>query len=113
MGVVLSYSRLIEQIRQISDLESQLQRIADDRKVMMNQITAVTDVGDLTNTDSAAVKELSALKERLKILDRELDIKQEVIKNRLQAVQADRDSTEAMLQSNIQTSFSYGRQRMQ
>ena len=111
MGVLLAYSRTIFLTRYINDLEAQLQDVTEEKQKLMNEITKVTDAGDLSNSDSAAVKELNALKVRLQALDRKLDIKMKDISTRLNAATQERQSADAMLQENIRSSFSYGNQR--
>ena len=107
MGVLTAFSRTMYLTRYINDLQAKLNDVTGKKQLLFDKITKFTESSDLSNTDSAVVKELQAMKVKLQALDRKLDTQMQELKSRLQAAQVELQSANGMLQSNIQTSFQY------
>ena len=66
-----------------------------------------TQISDIGNSDSPAVKQLEARKIELENLDKQLDIKMQKIQTQLQAATTELQSADQSLQQNVQKAFTY------
>lgn len=92
----------------INSLERRLNDITSQKLNLTETITQLSSqISDLGNTDSPAVKKLEARKVELENLDKQLDIRMQKIQAQLQAANTELQSADQALQQNIQRSFSY------
>lgn len=92
----------------INKLQSRLDDITTQKLNLTDTITQLTSqISDIGNTDSPAVKQLQARKVELENLDAQLELRMKKIQTQLQAASTEQQSADQMLQQNIQKSFSY------
>ena len=85
----------------LNDITSQKLNLTDTITQLVSQIS------DIGNSDSPAVKQLEARRVELENLDRQLDIRMQKIQTQLQAANTELQATDQAVQSGIQKSFSY------
>lgn len=108
MGFLVSFSRSMYLTSYINKLQSRLDDITTQKLNLTDTITQLTSqISDIGNTDSPAVKQLQARKVELENLDSQLELRMKKIQTQLQAASTEQQSADQMLQQNIQKSFSY------
>ncbi len=108
MGFLISFNRKMYLTNYINSLERRLNDITSQKLNLTETITQLSSqISDLGNTDSPAVKKLEARKVELENLDKQLDIRMQKIQAQLQAANTELQSADQALQQNIQRSFSY------
>ncbi len=108
MGFLVSFSRTMYLTSYVNKLQSRLDDITTQKLNLTDTITQLTSqISDIGNTDSPAVKQLQARKAELENLDSQLELRMKKIQTQLQAAQTEQQSADQMLQQNIQKSFSY------
>ncbi len=108
MGFLVSFSRSMYLTSYINKLQSRLDDITTQKLNLTDTITQLTSqISDIGNTDSPAVKQLQARKVELENLDAQLELRMKKIQTQLQAATTEQQSADQMLQQNIQKSFSY------
>lgn len=108
MGFLVSFSRSMYLTSYINKLQSRLDDITTQKLNLTDTITQLTSqISDIGNTDSPAVKQLQARKVELENLDAQLELRMKKIQTQLQAASTEQQSADQMLQQNIQKSFSY------
>lgn len=108
MGFLVSFSRSMYLTSYINKLQGRLDDITTQKLNLTDTITQLTSqISDIGNTDSPAVKQLQARKVELENLDAQLELRMKKIQTQLQAATTEQQSADQMLQQNIQKSFSY------
>ena len=108
MGFVTSSLRLLylNQIR--NDLEYKIMLISEAKLDMSKSIADLTAVGTSLDPDSPIIRNMKARREKMKVIEQELDHKMEQYKIRLKAVETEIESVQKAVDNNIKRSFSYG-----
>ena len=92
----------------INTLERKLNDITTQQMNLLDTITQLnSQISDIGNTDSPAVKKLEARKVELENLDKQLNVRMQKIQTQLQSANTELQSADQALQQNIQRSFSY------
>ncbi len=108
MGFLLAFSRKMYLTAYVNHLQGKLNDIQTQKLSLLENISEMaTQISDIGNSDSPAVKQLEARKIELENLDKQLDIKMQKIQTQLQAANTELQSSDQMLQQNIQRSFTY------
>ena len=108
MGFLVTFSRKMFLTAYVNHLNSKLNDIMTQKTHLIDTISEMsTQISDIGNSDSPAVKQLEARKIELENLDKKLDIKMQKIQTQLQAANTELQSADQMLQQNLQRSFSY------
>ena len=89
------------------DLEYKVQLISEAKMNLSKTCTDLLNVGSDLDSDDPLVKKLEARKERLNVMEKQLDMKMEQYKQKLQMIETEYQSCEQMLQKNIERSFKY------
>ncbi len=108
MGFLVTFNRKMYLTQYINHLQSKITDITSQRLNLSDSITKLTSqIGDIGNTDSPAVKKLEARKAELENLDKKMDAELQKYQTQLQAAQTELQSADQALQQNIQKSFTY------
>ncbi len=108
MGFLVAFSRKMYLTSYVHQLQVKLNDITSQKLNLTDSISKLTtDISDLGDTDSPAVKQLEARKVQLENLDKQLDMKMQKIQTQLQAANTELQSSDQMLQQTLQRSFSY------
>ena len=108
MGFLTSFSRSMYLTNYINTLQIQLDDITSEQIALSNTVSQLqSQISEINDNDSAAVKQLFARKTELEALDKQLSQRLEKIKHQLQAANTEKQSADQMLQLNIQRSFTY------
>ena len=108
MGFVTGSIRLFYLTQLRNDLEYKIMLISEAKMDMAKAVTDLIGVGTDLNPDSPIVKDMKARREKLEIMSKELDAKMVLYKNKLQAVEKEIGSAQAVINGGIKRSFSYG-----
>lgn len=108
MGFLVAFDRVMYLTNRIHGLESRMTDITTQKLNLTDTISKMSSqISDIGDPDSPAVKKLEARKLELENLDRQLDVQMQKLQTQLQAAQTERQSADGMLQNNIRQSFSY------
>ena len=108
MGFLVSFNRKLYLTNYIHTLETQLNDRTSLKLQATNDITKLnSQISDIGNPDSPAVKKLEARKVELENFEKKIDVEIQKIQTQLQAANTEIQSADQMLQQNIQRSFSY------
>ena len=107
MGMATSQLRLMYLNAYRLDLEYKVQLITEAKMNLSKTCTDLLNVGTDLDADDPLVKKLEARKERLNVMEKQLDMKMEQYKQKLQMIETEYSSCEQMLQKNIERSFKY------
>ena len=92
----------------VNHLQVKLNDITTQKLQLLDTISEMsTNISDIGNSDSPAVKKLEARKIELENLDKQLEIRMQKIQTQLQAASTELQSADQMLQQNLQKSFTY------
>lgn len=108
MGFLATFSRKMYLTAYVNHLEAKLNDITTQKLSLLDTISQLsTEISDISNTDSPAVKQLEARKLELENLDKQLEIKMQKVQTQLQAANTELQSADDMVNNNLQKSFSY------
>ena len=107
MGMATAQLRLMYLNAYRLDLEYKVQLISEAKMNLSKTCTDLLNVGSDLDSDDPLVKKLEARKERLNVMEKQLDMKMEQYKQKLQMIDTEYQSCEQMLQKNIERSFKY------
>ena len=108
MGFLVAFSRKMYLTSYVHNLQVKLNDITTEKLNLTDSISKLTsDISDIGDTDSPAVKQLEARKEKLENIDKQLDMRMKKIQTQLDAANTELQSADQMLQQTIQQSFSY------
>ena len=108
MGFLLAFSRKMYLTAYVNHLQARLNDITSQKLSLLDTISQMsTQISDIGNSDSPAVKQLEARKIELENLDKQLDIKMQKIQTQLQAATTELQSADQSLQQNVQKAFTY------
>ena len=107
MGMATAQLRLTYLNAYRLDLVYKIQLISEAKMNLEKNCTYLLNVGTYLDADDPLVKKLEARKERLNVMEKQLDMKMEHYKQTLQMIETEYSSCEQMLQKNIERSFKY------
>lgn len=108
MGFLVAFCRKMYLVNYTNKLQVKLNDITSQKLNLTDTISQLTsEISDIGNTDSPAVKQLEARRVELEQLDRRLDMRMQKIQTQLQAANTELQSADQALQSGIQSTFSY------
>ena len=108
MAFLVAFNRKMYLTAYVNDLQSKITDIIAQKLNLTETITQLTSqISDIGNTDSPAVKKLEARKAELENLDKQLEMQMQKMQAQLQAAQTELQSADQALAQNIQSSFSY------
>lgn len=109
MGLIVSQIRLMYLQQQRLDLEYKVQLITQTKMGLSKSVSDLMEVGNDYDPESPTTKMLQQRQAKLKVLEQKLDQQLEQYNIRLKMIDQEYQSAQAMLDKNIQSSFSYGR----
>ena len=109
MGLLVSQIRLIYLQQQRLDLEYKIQLVTQTKMSLSQSVSDLTQVGNDLDPDSPTTKLLQQRMAKLKVMEAKLDQQMAAYNTRLKMIDTEFESARAMLDKNIQSSFSYGR----
>lgn len=108
MGFLVAFSRKMYLTSYINSLEVKVRDMTEQRLDLTETITQLTtQISDIGDNDSAAVKKLKARQAELENLDKQLEMRMQKYQAQLQAAQTEQQSADQALQKSIERSFSY------
>ena len=108
MGFLITFNRKMYLTAYINNLQSKITDITAQRLRFSDEITKYTsEIGDIGDTESPAVKKLEARKKELENLDKKLEAELQKYQTQLQASQTELQSADQALQQSIAQSFRY------
>lgn len=109
MGLLVSQIRLMYLQQARLDLEYKIQLITQTKMGLSQSVSDLMQVGNDYDPESPTTKLLQQRQAKLKLLEAKLDQQLAAYNARLKMIDTEFESAKAMLDKNIQTSFSYGR----
>ena len=107
MGMATAQMRLMYLKAYSLDLEFKEQLVAEAKLNLSKTVTDLLNVGTDLDSDDPLVKKLEARKERLHVMEKELDLQMQHYREKLQMIEKEMESCEQMLEKNIERSFKY------
>lgn len=108
MGFLSAYTRKMYLTDYTNKLQMQLTDITSQKMNLTDTISQlVTDINDMGDPDSPAVKQLEARRVQLENLEKKLDLRMQKIQTKLQAASTEMQSLDGMISSGIKNTFSY------
>lgn len=108
MGFLVAFNRKMYLTNYINKLQSRINDQTEMKLKMTDDITRLSsEINDLGNSDSPAVKNLQARKVEIEAFEKRADIELQKMQTQLQAANTEMQSADQMLQQNIERSFSY------
>lgn len=108
MGFLVAFNRKMYLTNYIHNIET---NINDRTKIKLSMTDSITklnsQISDIGNTDSPAVKKLEARKVELENLEKKIDLEIQKFQTQLQAANTELQSADQMLSQNLERSFSY------
>ena len=109
MGLIVSQIRLMYLQQARLDLEYKIQLITQTKMGLSQSVSDLMQVGNDYDPESPTTKMLQQRQAKLKVLEQKLDQQMAQYQTRLKMIDTEYESARAMLDKNIQSSFSYGR----
>lgn len=109
MGLLVSQIRLIYLQHQKLDLEYKIQLITQTKMSLSASVSDLVQVGNDLDPESPTTKMLQQRQAKLKVLEAKLDQQMAAYNARLKMIDTEYESARAMVDKNIQSSFTYGR----
>ncbi len=108
MGFLVAFSRKMYLTAYVNKLQLKLNDITSQKLNLLDTISQLsTEISDIGNPDSPAVKQLEARKIELENLDKQLEVRMQKLQTQLQAANTELQSADQMLQQNLKQSFTY------
>ena len=108
MGYATSSIRLLYLTQLKNDLEHRIMLITESKLDMSKTITELIEVGTNLDPDSPIVKNMKARRDKLKLMEQQLDQQLEEARTKLNAVNTEIESARGLVQDGIRNSFNYG-----
>lgn len=109
MGLLVSQIRLMYLQHQRLDLEYKIQLITQTKMSLSASVSDLVQVGNDLDPESPTTKMLQQRQAKLKVLEAKLDQQMAAYQARLKMIDTEFESAKAMVDKNIQSSFTYGR----
>lgn len=107
MGLATAQLRLMYLNAYRLDLEYKEQLVAEAKMNLSKTVSDLLNVGSDLDSDDPLVKKLEARKERLHVMEKELDMQMQHYREKIKMIEKDMESCEQMLEKNIERSFKY------
>lgn len=108
MGFLVAFTRKMYLTNYINSLEVKIKDITEQKLDLTDTITQLTtQISDIGDNDSPAVKKLKARQAELENLDKQLEMRMQKFQAQLQAANTELQSADQALQQGISRSFSY------
>ena len=107
MGLIASSFRMMYLTAYKISLETKVQWIASAKMELVASSDEIMGLGNDLDTDSAAVKQLEGLRDKLIVLEKKLDLQMQEYQTRLKMVDTELQSAQGAVDSAIQSSFTY------
>ena len=108
MGLLVSQIRLMYLQQARLDLEYKIQLITQTKMGLSASVSDLMQIGNDYDPESPTTKMLQQRQAKLKVLEAKLDQQMAAYQTRLKMIDTEYESARAMLDKNIQSSFSYG-----
>jgi len=108
MGLISSSIRKQYLLAYRNELEYKMQLISQAKMGLSQSVSDLLNVGTDLDPESPIIKQLEKRKERLNLLEKKLDMQMNEYQEKLKMVEKEMESCDAMFESNLKTSFSYG-----
>lgn len=108
MGLIAAAIRTQYLLAYKHDLEYKIQLIAQSKMTLATSTSDLMHTGTDLDPNNPIIKQLEQRKERLNLLEKKLDLEMAAYQAKLKAVETELESSKAMFESNIKSSFSYG-----
>ena len=105
MGLLVAQMRLAQIISYRADLEYKIQLVSSSKLDISSQVNEITSLGVNLEKDSPEMKALEQRKERLNLVEKELDLQLQRYQNQLQMINQEEQSVRQQLQESIQRSY--------
>lgn len=108
MGFLVSFSRKMYLTQYMHSLQTRLNDKTAEKLRYSDTIAEYTSqINDIGDADSPAVKKLQARKAEIENYEKKIDIEIQKLQTQLQAANTEIQSADQMLQNEIQRSFQY------
>lgn len=108
MGFLIAFDRKIFLTNYINILERKINDITEEKLSMADRIATLnSEINDISDSDSPAVKQLRSEKARIEVLEKKLDVELQKYQAQLQAANTEIQSANQALQKGIEDSFSW------
>ena len=107
MGMATSQLRLMQLLLHRLDLEYKVQLISEAKMNLSKAASDILNVGTDLDSNDPMLKKLQARKDRLNVVEKQLDAQMAQYNNKLKMINAEYDSCKNMLDQNISRSFKY------
>jgi molecular chaperone GrpE (heat shock protein) len=105
MGIAVTLSRLIYLNSYRHDLEFRIQIINQAKMGLLNYVNKLMNIGTDMDPDSPEVKQMEQRKQRLQLIDKQLDQELKEYQSKLEIVTADMQKTQQDMQRDIQMAY--------
>lgn len=109
MGLISASIRKQYLIAYRNELEFKLQLITQSKMGLSQSVTDLLNVGTDLDPENPVVKQLEQRKAKLNLLEKKLDMQMAEYQEKLKMVEKELEACDGMFESNLKTSFSYGR----
>ena len=107
MGLATAQMRMIYLFISRLDLEYKITLITDAKMNLAQAVSDIVDVGTDLDADEPLVRKLNARKERLHVMEKQLDVQMAVYQGKLNMINTEMDSCGKLVDENIKRSFKY------
>jgi len=108
MGLISASIRKQYLLAYRNELEFKMQVITQSKMGLSQSVSDLLNAGTDLDSENPVVKQLEQRKERLNILEKKLDMQMNEYQEKLKMVEKEMEACDAMFESNLKTSFSYG-----
>lgn len=105
MGIAVTLSRLIYLTSYRHDLEFRIQLINQAKMGLLNYVNKLMNIGSDMDPDSPEVKQMEQRKQRLELMDKQLDQELQQYQAKLDMTNAETQKVQQDMQQNIQMSY--------
>lgn len=109
MGLISASIRKQYLIAYRNELEYKLQLITQAKMGLSESVSDLLNVGTDLDPESPVIKQLQQRQAKLNLLEKKLDMQMNEYQEKLKMVEREIESCDAMFESNLKTSFSYGK----
>ena len=108
MGFVTDTIRLFYLTQLKSDLSHKIRLINEAKLDMERSVTSLMDVGTDLDPDSPIIKNMKARRDKMELVERELNQKLTLYQSKLAAVEEEIKEVRGLVKNDAQTEFKYG-----
>jgi len=108
MGLIAAAIRTQYLLAYRHDLEYKIMLIVQAKTGLQSSTSDLLHAGTDLDPNNPIIKQLEQRKERLNLLEKKLDMEMASYQAQLKEVEVELESSRAMFESNIKSSFSYG-----